>query len=221
MGKGDRARLRGERRKLRKALNGQSKPGERTLSGQLSRAAGNRDPQGPPPVVVARVAKLGVSPDDAATPYAGTGHGLLYLAGVLSHEGYQVAERYRRLRHAYQCVVNRGPAEPASAALPYAGEYRVGRQSEAAEGDGAPVPRSQLVETAEEREVRIRRNWEAVEAALTFRGPCLRVLNDVCVRDDDVRRNERDRRWMVLAVECLATLWGLEPRDMVPRKRAG
>lgn len=222
MGKGDRRLTARELRKLRNSAAAERKKGKRTDSGRLSRAAGARqqEPKGPPPIVDARVRHLGVSQGDAETAYAGTGHGLLLLASVITHDGYQIAERYRRLRNAYQRVTFRGPKEATSAALPYCGEYQGGRQSDGADGDRVPVAWSEVIETPEEREQRVRRDWEATEACLAFCGPALRVLNDVCIRDHDIRQDERDQRWFVLGVKKLAELWGQDPRDMVPDRQA-
>lgn len=216
MGKGDRRLSRRERARLRAGQAAPTKPGKRKGDGRLSEAADARprEPEPPPPIIAARQRHLGLSEADAGRQEAGTGHGLLLLAGIITREGYDVAERYRRLREAYVAMI-RGPKQAASAALPVTGEYQPGRQEQRSNGIAYVA-----LETADERDARLRHDWEAVDAAFAFRGPALRVLSDVAVRDEDVRGDEREIRWFIAGLEALAELWGYDPRSVAPRSRA-
>lgn len=234
MGKGSRLSRKASR-KLKQACNGKTKPGIRKDDGRLSEARGARprESKRPPPIVEARVRDLGLPEHEAARQEAGCGHGVLLLAGIISQDGYHLAERYRRLRHAYrvatlrpqtrdvggEAVTFRGPREAASAALPAVpDEYQAGRQQQRNGGEVGSA-RTDVVETREEREERVRHEWVLVEAALAPRGAAARVLNDVVVSDVDIRGAERDVHWLMVALETLAGLWGVDPASVYPQIR--
>lgn len=200
------------RRKLRNGIRaGQGVPtmrGPRTADGTLSEARGavKREPEGPAPTIAARIRDLGIKPDEANSPEAGTGHGLLKIAGIITDDGYRLAGRYVALRQAWGGMYP-GPKEAASARLPYIPPERT-----------APPVKDAVTgtwESDEDRIERIRKHWFAVVFALAAYPHFTNALNDAAVRGHDLRRDRRSEN-AVKALRIIAPLFGLEPGDVAP-----
>jgi hypothetical protein len=164
--------------------------------------AGRQPPEGPAPAMSWRIRELVLTPEQAATAEAGTGHGLLRLAGILSADGCRIAERYALLRRAWQNTFAGRPKEAAAVRLPYITPAGI---------SGEPARAS--AETPEERERRIHTRWNAVSAEFKFRPYLAAALNDATIRGLDLRHSPR-AELAVRAIEIIAPLFGADPADV-------
>lgn len=211
------------RAEMRRQQAIKTKPGARqTADGRLSKAKDARPYEPPPPVpaVKNRQEKLGLSERDARSKFGGTGHGLAFLKGFISHEGFLIAERYGRLRHAFQGVTHHGPKEPRSAAIPYDREFTVTPEQSSPDGE-AHTSNTDKVETPEEREKRVRRDWDRVMQALSFSASVPHVLNDVIVRGQALSEDaDWQRQAFIQGLQALAEHWGRDPQEIVPSRKS-
>ena len=169
----------------------------RTDSGRLSEAQEHR-PNEPSPAELYRRRVLNAPDGEARLEYWGRGHGLLYRAGVITQEGYELANRYGTLRAQVERM-NRGPRPPRTAKLGY-------RPPDEHSGGG----KRGAILTEDEAEERARDQWFEVLAALAFRDHATAVLNRVVIGGEDIRQApERDRKAFVLALQLLAPVFGV------------
>lgn len=221
MGKGDPRNAKVKARALRRRAGRPTKPGLRKADGRLSQAKDARPYVPPPPVpaVENRMREHDLCERDAKSKFAGTGHGVAFLKGFISYEGYQIADQYARLRHAFERTTHRGPREPASAAIPYDREFIVTLEQSSPDGE-AHTSNTDKVETPEEREARVRRSWNQVLQALSYSAAVPNVLNDVIVRNQSF---SDEAAWQldtfVKGLQALAKIWGRNPRDVFPASR--
>jgi hypothetical protein len=186
---------------IRRGQGVSTRAGTRRPGGRLAGTADGlqRPPDGPAPATAWRVRELGLTPEQAQTEEAGTGHGLLRLAGILSADGCRIAERYALLRRAWQNTFAGRPREAVAVALPYITPVKC-----------SPEPVRASAETQEERERRIHARWDAITAEFKFRPYLAAALNDAAIRGLDLRHSPR-AELAVRAIETIAPLFGADP----------
>lgn len=198
MGKGSRTKLRG----IVKAMK--RKKGVREQNGRVSRTAPSIEPREDQTaiVLVARMKHHGLTEGQARDQKAATEHGRMFLRGLISITGHDLAERYGRLRRAWLAIT--GAPDLASPVI-LTGEPAWHPSRAVPTPDD--VARSEALETPEEREARIRMAWERVQAAFAFRDPMMAALNDVVVRSHELPPSRIPQ--FIGALHVLAQLDGL------------